>query len=375
MVGGAKASDIGEKVFSAAKHVFEKSFPSGMPGESKTALRSVCVGTLRALCSRLNETAEKVTELSLSAENAAPQVKSRRKAFCGKKVDTPENRFAKDLLRKTVRLLKKAVKNASGEADEKEISSLVYMTKKLERRIKSGMFSAVTDEEGGTDEGFVPEKTGPYADLYGYYLMLKTAAGVFPLPAEFPPEGFRPEGEDVLIGSLGSEVQLEINLRENFYYTPLSVTDRSKKVRYVALYRSASSADPGIRYYGEITGTDIRCRGDIKVPLRRYNPEEPYVYYGIKEWKTLERPIIPKGEGVAGPRYTCFHLLKSCANTEELFRARPQDGYVFLSALRQLYLDAAQRCAEEKDEKVGGTFPAAIKRLLTRLKKLFVSRA
>ena len=368
---GVKAAGAGEKVFRTAKSIFEKSFPPDQPENAEAVLRSVCLKTLRTVCSQMTERVERITELTLSSEDIPPRKNGRASVFERKNIDTPENRFAKSLIKSAVKALKHAVKNARGSGKDGELSSIAIMTKRLERRLKSGTFSYVSD--GGADisaEGLA-DGTGLYAGLYEDHLMLKTAAGVFPLPPVILRESGRAEEEDVLVGSLGSETQLEINLRDGFYYTPLSVTDQSKKVRFVALYRSASSVDPGIRYYGEIAGSAVKDRGDIPVPLRRFNPEEPYVYYEIKEWNTLERPILPKGEGVAGPRYTYFFLLKNSRNTEELFRSRPQNAYALLSELGRLYGASAQTAAEEKPGQGERTPFNVFRKILVRVKKLF----
>ncbi len=74
---------------------------------------------------------------------------------------------------------------------------------------------------------------------------------------------------DVLVGSIGSQEQLEIHLRDRFYYVPAQyVGEAALPVRCVAIDESAYKDEPGIRYYADVLVTRKVKRGAIPVNLR-----------------------------------------------------------------------------------------------------------
>lgn len=144
---------------------------------------------------------------------------------------------------------------------------------------------------------------------------------------------------DVLVGSLGSVGQLEENLNWKYYYVPACyVQKRELPIRYVAIYQSRNffGDESGIRYYGEVTGTELMERWEIRFPVNRNNPRELYYAFAIKEWKTLEKPISVLDEWVSQPRLTNFFLLKNCRYSYELFDIDSAKGLRLAVLLRPL---------------------------------------
>lgn len=144
---------------------------------------------------------------------------------------------------------------------------------------------------------------------------------------------------DVLVGSLRSEEQLDIVLRDKYYYVPLGSMPSGKHlVSYIALYQSYRLFDKnaGILYYGEVISSDIRKRKDINTYPGRTKPEELCVFFEINEWKKLDPRIEFEEEWVYRPRYTNLFLLKNCYKTFELFNIRSEEDYRLVSELRRI---------------------------------------
>ena len=144
---------------------------------------------------------------------------------------------------------------------------------------------------------------------------------------------------DVLVGSFRNTEQFEINLRNNYYYAPESAFYGLKnQVRYVALYQSAKLfyPDSGIRYYGKVVKIKRVKRKKIPVALTGNNGEAFYYVFKVDEWKTLEKPILPREEGVNEPKFTNMFLLTNCTFSYELFNVFSLRDFKVLCAIKKL---------------------------------------
>jgi hypothetical protein len=144
---------------------------------------------------------------------------------------------------------------------------------------------------------------------------------------------------DVLVGSLGSKVQLEENLKWKYYYVPACyLRQKDLPIRYVAIYQSRNLFDEesGICYYGEVTGTELMQRWEIRFPVNRNNKRELYYAFAIREWKQLENSIEIRDEWVSQPRLTNLFLLKNCRYTYELFNIDSEKSFRLAALLRKL---------------------------------------
>lgn len=145
------------------------------------------------------------------------------------------------------------------------------------------------------------------------------------------------EKRDVLIGTFRSRQQFDICFDKNFYYIPVKqVTDDRLPIHYVALYQTKNKfgADAGIRYYGEVLGTTIVRRKDIReVPLTHANGDEPYYRFSVRKWDVLDKIIEPKEHGFPCD-YTNMFLLKHSEYIPELL-IESEEKYRFYSELKR----------------------------------------
>ena len=133
----------------------------------------------------------------------------------------------------------------------------------------------------------------------------------------------------VLVGSLSSKEQLEINLNHKFYHTKLSNVDLDKHlIKTIAIGQSKKlfgEEMAGIRYYGKVKRIQIVERRDInEIPK---DSDELYIKFEIEEWKTLQNPLRVEGFQVIRVMYTTDYLLhhteivsELCIRSEEEFR-------------------------------------------------------
>ncbi len=150
-------------------------------------------------------------------------------------------------------------------------------------------------------------------------------------------EGVNWDEPDMLVGSLGSSGQLAANLRGRFYYAPVrSLPAQMPSVRYVAIYQSRRSEEPGIRYFGRVTKTLVLPRRDIPYPLHHNNPEEPYYYFEVKRWLKAKRPVFVREEGVYAPRFTWLFLFLHARESFELFHVRSEADFRLMQTLRRM---------------------------------------
>ena len=144
---------------------------------------------------------------------------------------------------------------------------------------------------------------------------------------------------DVLVGSLGAKDQLEDNLLWKYYYVPVCyVSEGDLPIRYVAIYQSCHlfGEDSGIRYYGEVSSTELVRRWEIRFPVNRHNEQELYYVFGIREWKQLDRPISVRDEWVYEPRFANSFLLEQCRYSYELFGIASEQDFRLALVLREI---------------------------------------
>ncbi len=126
---------------------------------------------------------------------------------------------------------------------------------------------------------------------------------------------------EVLIGTVKSKKQFEINFSEKFYHIPEAVVPKNMMpVEYIALYLPSGTfgdEDGCIRYYGKVSETKIVKRGEI-TSLPSKNPEISYYKFEIEEWKKLEFPIIRECGGIYAKAFTSFEKLLSAKKLSDI---------------------------------------------------------
>lgn len=126
---------------------------------------------------------------------------------------------------------------------------------------------------------------------------------------------------EVLIGTVKSKNQFEVNFSEKFYHIPEAVVPKNMMpVEYIALYLPAGTfgdEDGCIRFYGKISETKIVKRGEItSIPSK--NPEMKYYKFEIEEWKRLENPIIRECGGIYAKAFTSLEKLLSATKLSDI---------------------------------------------------------
>ena len=126
---------------------------------------------------------------------------------------------------------------------------------------------------------------------------------------------------EVLIGTVKSKKQFEINFSEKFYHIPEAVVPKNMMpVEYIALYLPSGTfgdEDGCIRYYGKISETKIVKRDEI-TSLPSKNPEMFYYKFEIEEWKKLEFPIIRECGGIYAKAFTSLEKLLSAKKLSDI---------------------------------------------------------
>lgn len=150
--------------------------------------------------------------------------------------------------------------------------------------------------------------------------------------------------KDMLVGSLSSEKQLELNYDKKFYHVPAKyISEDRLPIRYVALYQSNNifKNESGIRYYGTVIRTQLCKRKDIPIPMTRNNANELYYRFDVKEWNELPVAIKVCEEGVYRPKFTYMFLFQNCRDSYELFNIHSEEQYRLLQELRRISNDTA----------------------------------
>lgn len=183
----------------------------------------------------------------------------------------------------------------------------------------------------------VKRQGGDMAAQMGLIRRLLTAvseAGAAALPPEDDPECAPWDAPDVLVGSVRSEAQYAHCLRRGYYYVPAAYIQRDDPpVHYVAMCHAAYTADPGIRWYGEVLRTARVRRQAIPFPLTRNNPGDWYYAYVVKSWKPLQDAVAIRDASVYQPRRTNRFLLTHAPLTCALFGIGSAAEYRTFAAL------------------------------------------
>lgn len=290
--------------------------------------------------------------------------------------DTAENRFAKDILISTAKILSDFRKRYADTQKNPDPDVLLEADRMLGtvRKLVSGSFlSSVPEYRSAQSMSPVSCMAPGYLELFKYYRMLRrglaetllyepisdpdeSVSGNASLPKEIETEFAKADWNvsDVLVGSLRSEEQFDINYSRNFYHVPASKVMTSRlPIRYVAMYRPKSWCDPGIRYYGEVTAASVVRRKEIPVPMRnRNNGEELYYLFRVKKWNALPAAIEVKDEGVYEPKYTNLFLLRNCRQSYELFHIHSEEQYRLVCELRRIFSDASVNEKESGREQI-----------------------
>ena len=142
---------------------------------------------------------------------------------------------------------------------------------------------------------------------------------------------------DVLLGTFRDVQQFKVCYDKKMYYIPAKeVNENDLPIHYVALYQTTNKfgAEAGVRYYGEVLRTALVRRESIKeVPVRRNNGQELYYRFFIREWKELQKPILPREVGFT-KNYTNLFLLEHSEYIPELL-FQSEEEYRFYSELKR----------------------------------------
>ena len=145
---------------------------------------------------------------------------------------------------------------------------------------------------------------------------------------------------DVLVGALRNRSQLNTCLRHKFYHIPASkIKEADLPIHYVAIYQSINifGKEAGIRYYGEVTKTNVVKRREIReIPK---NSDEEYYRFEIKEWRELNIPLTAK-EVRDFPFFTNMFLLQHCPDVPDL-HISSEEEYRLYTEVRRLANDAS----------------------------------
>jgi len=154
----------------------------------------------------------------------------------------------------------------------------------------------------------------------------------------FKLERYETEKRNMLIGTVKSREQFEINLKHNFYYMPLSyVFDINSCYDYIAVYQSAKNfgQDSGIEYFGEIQDMKLVQRDEItEIPRAS---KEKYLRFAVK-WQKRETKICPDC-AIRNFHETSYEIFKNAKNVSELF-IRSYEEYKLWEFFKNNFSDA-----------------------------------
>lgn len=130
---------------------------------------------------------------------------------------------------------------------------------------------------------------------------------------------------EVLIGTVKSANQFEVNFSEKFYHIPQTVVPKDMlPVEYIALYLPASTfgdEDGCIKWYGKVIETETVKRGTI-TQLPSKNPELTYYKFTVDEWKKLPFPIIRECGGIYAKAFTSLEKLLSANKLSDIINTK-----------------------------------------------------
>ncbi len=131
---------------------------------------------------------------------------------------------------------------------------------------------------------------------------------------------------EVLIGTVKSKLQFEVNLNERFYHMPEAVIPKNMfPVKYVALYVPLSvsndETESCISYYGEVESIEIVEREKIlSIPTR--NPHLSYYKINVKEWLKLPNKITRNCGSIYAKAFTSLDTLLSAKDLSDIINTR-----------------------------------------------------
>ena len=142
---------------------------------------------------------------------------------------------------------------------------------------------------------------------------------------------------DVLVGRLPSPEQLEECLERKTYYAPLSQVRADQLTRYVALYQTQSvfHENAQIQYYGEVISSEIVAYDEES----KEQFSEPQRCFTVREWKKLDRPIMPVEMGSPW-MYTNLFLLEHSTKVPELY-LKTEEEYRLYTELKRRTADVS----------------------------------
>ena len=127
--------------------------------------------------------------------------------------------------------------------------------------------------------------------------------------------------KEVMVGTVRTPEQLQFHLDKRGYYVPARyLTKEQFPIRYIALHEEDLGEKSGILRWGEVTSVRTLKRGQIPVTMRPgSDPQEEYLYFTVKQWIALPRPITIRDTYRGKPQFTNFFLLLHCAESYQLF--------------------------------------------------------
>ena len=147
---------------------------------------------------------------------------------------------------------------------------------------------------------------------------------------------------DVLVGTVRSDEQFDWCMNTCAYYVPAKALPRDAlPVEVIALYEEGLNRKAGIKRYAEVLETRVVKRADIPVPMSRNNPDEPYYFFTVNEWRYLETPITLQGTSRGKPMLTNRFLLTHCRRSYQLVSLRTPEEYRLCELLCKLGEDTA----------------------------------
>ena len=130
---------------------------------------------------------------------------------------------------------------------------------------------------------------------------------------------------EVLIGTVKSKKQFEVNYSERFYHIPAAVVPKNMlPVKYIALYLPEGTfgdEEGCIRFYGKIREAKIIKREEIKnIPSRNYGTD--YYKFEVEEWKRLDFPIIRECGAIYTKAFTSLEKLLSAKKLSDIINTK-----------------------------------------------------
>lgn len=169
-------------------------------------------------------------------------------------------------------------------------------------------------------EGFMPENTFDISLLLSKIADYESAVSnpIATLEVSERISRYETERKNMLIGTVKSKEQLQINLNYNFYYMPVSqLFETNRYYDYIAIYQSQINfgEESGIEYFGEIGDIKLLRRCEITEIPR--DSQEKYIRFSVK-WKKRKNKINPDCY-IKSFLETSYLIFKNAQNVSELY--------------------------------------------------------